>query len=251
MDAGFAVAVMALVLFLFGIVSGVGLGDELSRRCVTKREYGFANAGVLLVGALVSSVVLVTGLPVLMGLVIGLMAGAIAGLELGGPGGVRGPVEVRRQDLPRQQGPAEARRGREGAPRRCAARAETARRSPRLVGVQQDGPASKGAGQPAPVRRRASRRRRAGTGPAAPIGRLPSADRPLARSCQGPRGRKTARNRNMANSADDQEAKASRRCAFSWRSSRAPAAVAARRWPTRSPPSRTQTPTWSRPSLAP
>ena len=47
MDAGFAVAVMALVLFLFGIVSGVGLGDELSRRCVTKREYGLANAGVL------------------------------------------------------------------------------------------------------------------------------------------------------------------------------------------------------------
>ena len=73
MDAGFAVAVMALVLFLFGIVSGVGLGDELSRRCVTKREYGLANAGVLLVGALVSSVVLVTGLSVLMGLVIGLV----------------------------------------------------------------------------------------------------------------------------------------------------------------------------------
>ena len=83
MDAGFAVAVMALVLFLFGIVSGVGLGDELSRCCVTKREYGLANAGVLLVGALASSVVLVTGLSVLMGLVIGLMAGAVAGLKLG------------------------------------------------------------------------------------------------------------------------------------------------------------------------
>ena len=31
MDAGFAVAVMALVLFLFGIVSGVGLGKFVDK----------------------------------------------------------------------------------------------------------------------------------------------------------------------------------------------------------------------------
>ena len=143
MDAGFAVAVMALVLFLFGIVSGVGLGDELSRRCVTKREYGLANAGVLLVGALASSVVLVTGLSVLMGLVIGLMAG---GLKLGFGESV-GPWKF--VDKTFRANKDQLRRAKDGK------RAEAVRRArrdgtpePELISVQQDGPASKGQGSP-------------------------------------------------------------------------------------------------------
>ena len=136
MDAGFAVAVMALVLFLFGIVSGVGLGDELSRRCVTKREYGLANAGV----------VLVTGLSVLMGLVIGLMAGAVAGLKLGFGESV-GPWKF--VDKTFRANKDQLRRAKDGK------RAEAVRRArrdgtpePELISVQQDGPASKGQGSP-------------------------------------------------------------------------------------------------------
>lgn len=146
MDAGFAVAVMALVLFLFGMVSGVGLGDELSRRCVTKREYGLANAGVLLVGALVSSVVLVTGLSMLMGLVIGLMAGAVAGLKLGFGESV-GPWKF--VDKTFRANKDQLRRAKDGK------RAEAVRRArrdgtpePELISVQQDGPASKGQDSP-------------------------------------------------------------------------------------------------------
>lgn len=132
---------MALVLFLFGIVSGVGLGDELSRRCVTKREYGLANAGVLLVGALASSVVLVTGLSVLMGLVIGLMAGAVAGLKLGFGESV-GPWkfadkyfnvnkgQVGRSEAEKARGRAARKARREGEP------------EPELMSVQMDGPNS-------------------------------------------------------------------------------------------------------------
>ena len=134
MDAGFAVAVMALVLFLFGIVSGVGLGDELSRRCVTKREYGLANAGVLLVGALASSVVLVTGLSVLMGLKLGF------GESVGPWKFVDKTFRANKDQL---------RRAKDGK------RAEAVRRArrdgtpePELISVQQDGPASKGQGSP-------------------------------------------------------------------------------------------------------
>ena len=132
---------MALVLFLFGIVTGVGLGDELSRRCVTKKEYGLANAGVLLGGALVSSIVLVTGLSVLMGLLIGLMAGTIAGLELG-VGESVGPWKF--VDKTFRANKDQLRRAKDGK------RAEAVRRArrdgapePELISVQQDGPASR------------------------------------------------------------------------------------------------------------
>ena len=55
--AAFAGAVFALLLFLFGIVTGVGVGERLAPRCVTRRDYWVHNIVVLLVGA--ASVVVV------------------------------------------------------------------------------------------------------------------------------------------------------------------------------------------------
>ena len=141
MDAGFAVAVLALVLFLFGIVTGVGLGDELSSRCVTKGEYARANVLVLLGGALLSGVVLVTSLTVLMGLIIGLMAGAVTGLKLGfgesvGPWKFvdktfRANKDQLRRSKNSEHAEAVRRARRDGTP------------EPELISVQEDGPASK------------------------------------------------------------------------------------------------------------
>lgn len=82
MPDGFAGAVVALLLFFFGIVTGAGIGDRLAPRCVTRREYWLANVGILLVGAVLSALVLLSTFTMLVGLVIGLMAGAVAGLKM-------------------------------------------------------------------------------------------------------------------------------------------------------------------------
>lgn len=81
MDA-FAGAVFALMLFLFGIVTGVGVGERLAPRCVTRRDYWVHNIVVLLVGAASVVVVNLTPFPVLMALAVGLVAGTVAGLKL-------------------------------------------------------------------------------------------------------------------------------------------------------------------------
>lgn len=81
MDA-FAGAVFALMLFLFGIVTGVGVGERLAPRCVTRRDYWVHNAVVLLAGAVSVVVVNLTPFPSLIALAIGLVAGIVAGLKL-------------------------------------------------------------------------------------------------------------------------------------------------------------------------
>jgi hypothetical protein len=78
----FAGAIVALLLFFFGIVTGAGVGDRLAERCVTRREYWLCNLAIFLVGALVCALVLLTPFTVLVGLAIGLVAGAIAGLKM-------------------------------------------------------------------------------------------------------------------------------------------------------------------------
>lgn len=142
MDAGFAVAVLALVLFLCGIVFGMGLGDELAKRCVTKGEYARANVLTLLVGALATALVVMTTLTVLVCLVIGAMAGTVAGLKLGFGESV-GPWKF--VDRTFHANKDQLRRAKDSK------RAEAVRRArrdgtpePELMSVQQDGPASRG-----------------------------------------------------------------------------------------------------------
>ncbi len=75
--------IFALMFLLFGTVTGVGVGERLVVRCVTKREYVIANVIVLLVGAFACAVAMLTPFPVLVVLVIGLIGGTVAGLKLG------------------------------------------------------------------------------------------------------------------------------------------------------------------------
>ena len=83
MTDGFAGAIFALMFLLFGTVTGVGVGERLVGRCVTKREYVIANVITLLVGAVACAVAMLTPFPVLVVLVIGLVGGTVAGLKLG------------------------------------------------------------------------------------------------------------------------------------------------------------------------
>ncbi|WP_321971520.1 hypothetical protein [Paratractidigestivibacter sp.] len=80
---GFVGAVLALFLLLFGIYAGVGAGDILSKRCVTRGDYWRWNLIVLGAGALATALVCLTGLFMLVVLVFGVMAGTIAGLKMG------------------------------------------------------------------------------------------------------------------------------------------------------------------------
>ena len=83
MDIGFAGAVLALVFLLFGIFAGVGLGDILAKRCVTRREYLLMNLAIFLAAAVLSAVVYALGLLIAIMLVFGVAAGTIAGLKMG------------------------------------------------------------------------------------------------------------------------------------------------------------------------
>lgn len=78
----FALAIVALMLFLLGIIIGVRIGGELAKGCVTKREYWLANLKILGVGVLVSALIGLTGLTLVAGIPIGAMAGAIASLKM-------------------------------------------------------------------------------------------------------------------------------------------------------------------------
>lgn len=82
MDLGFAGAVIALLFLFFGIFAGVGAGDILAKRCVTRGEYIRMNAVVLAAGALLTAVVCLTGLFMLVMLVFGVMAGTLAGMKM-------------------------------------------------------------------------------------------------------------------------------------------------------------------------
>ncbi|MDO4848972.1 MAG: hypothetical protein Q4B45_04250 [Coriobacteriia bacterium] len=83
MDFGFAGAVFALVLLLFGIFAGVGAGDILAKKCVTRREYVRMNLLVLAAGVVATAFVCLTGLFMLILFVFGVMAGTLAGLKMG------------------------------------------------------------------------------------------------------------------------------------------------------------------------
>ncbi|MGN0075410.1 MAG: hypothetical protein ACI38Z_00330 [Parafannyhessea sp.] len=81
-NGAFALAIVAVMLFLLGIIIGVRIGSELAKGCVTKREYWMANFKILGVGVLVSALIGLTGLTLVAGIPIGAMAGAIASLKM-------------------------------------------------------------------------------------------------------------------------------------------------------------------------
>lgn len=83
MDLGFVGAVIALLFLLFGIFAGVGAGDILVKRCVSRKDYIRMNLAVLGTGALLTAVVYATGLLMLLMLVFGAMAGTLSGMKMG------------------------------------------------------------------------------------------------------------------------------------------------------------------------
>ncbi len=80
--AAFSMAIVAILLLLFGIVVGVKIGGQLAGQCVTRREYWIANLKVVGVGVVVSALVAATGWLLLAGIPVGGMAGAIATLKM-------------------------------------------------------------------------------------------------------------------------------------------------------------------------
>ena len=83
MTGDIAGLIFALMFLLFGTVTGVGVGERLVTRCVTRREYVIANILTLLVGAVVCAIAMLTPFPVLVVLVIGLIGGTVAGMKMG------------------------------------------------------------------------------------------------------------------------------------------------------------------------
>lgn len=83
MDMSFVGAILALFLLLFGIYAGIGAGDILSKRCVSRKDYLRWNLTVLGIGVVATALVCLTGLFMLIVLVFGVMAGTVAGLKMG------------------------------------------------------------------------------------------------------------------------------------------------------------------------
>lgn len=75
-----AFAILALMLFVFGVTIGFALGQAAGARAVTTADYWKMNA-VATVAAVVLTLVLAS-LPLLYGGIIGLLAGAIVGLKM-------------------------------------------------------------------------------------------------------------------------------------------------------------------------
>ena len=81
--SGFAITVVFLLLFLFGMLLGVRIGDGLSHKCVTKKQYFLYNLGIFGVGVLLSFMTAISTFQIFIGLDIGLIGGALAGLKMG------------------------------------------------------------------------------------------------------------------------------------------------------------------------
>lgn len=75
-------AIVALLLFLFGIVVGSKIGAEMAKNVVTTKEYWLANLKIVVVGVIASMAIGLTGFSLLAGVAIGGMGGAIAGLKM-------------------------------------------------------------------------------------------------------------------------------------------------------------------------
>lgn len=77
------VVIVTMLFGVLGIVIGYKVGQVLGQAAQTDRQYWLRNLAVVLVGIAVSAVVAATGLVTLVGLALGLIGGAIAGLKFG------------------------------------------------------------------------------------------------------------------------------------------------------------------------
>lgn len=79
--ASFSMAIVAVLMLLFGVICGVKLGAECARTCVTHRDYWIAHAKILGAGVLVSAFLFQTGWVLLAGIPFGAMAAALTVLK--------------------------------------------------------------------------------------------------------------------------------------------------------------------------
>ena len=77
-----AFAICWVLLVIFGIVIGHKMGTEYGVKVVSNRDYWLANIACFVLGMLAVAIVGIVGLPLLNGLALGLMAGAIVGLKM-------------------------------------------------------------------------------------------------------------------------------------------------------------------------
>ena len=77
------VVVVTMLFGVLGIMIGYKAGLDGGKTAANDRQYWARNGVALLVGVAVSAVVAATGLLTLMGLSIGLIGGAVAGLKFG------------------------------------------------------------------------------------------------------------------------------------------------------------------------
>lgn len=82
-DAAFALAVVGLLLALFGIIVGFHIGDEYGQKAPDKKTYWKYNGIAYAIGIGASLLVWLTGWVTLAFFTIGALGGAIAGLKMG------------------------------------------------------------------------------------------------------------------------------------------------------------------------
>ena len=81
-NISFGLAVISILFFLFGIVVGEHLAEELGRRCDGRRQYYLANVAWLMGGVVLSTLVFATGWVAFAAVTIGGSVMGIVGMIL-------------------------------------------------------------------------------------------------------------------------------------------------------------------------
>lgn len=81
-NISFGVAIVALVLFVFGTVLGEHLAESYGYKLVTRRDYLLANIAWFVAGIALSGIVWATGWTTLAAFTFGMIAGGMAGFKI-------------------------------------------------------------------------------------------------------------------------------------------------------------------------
>ncbi|MDY2787905.1 MAG: hypothetical protein SOU05_00650 [Atopobium sp.] len=81
-NISFGVAIVALVLFVFGTVLGEHLAESYGYKLVTRRDYLLANVAWFVAGIALSGIVWATGWTTLAAFTFGMIAGGMAGFKI-------------------------------------------------------------------------------------------------------------------------------------------------------------------------